>query len=52
MVLSEIQAIFWDFDGVIADSVAVKSQAFEEMFAPYGERILNQVRIIEALRSI
>jgi phosphoglycolate phosphatase-like HAD superfamily hydrolase len=43
MDLSEIAAIFWDFDGVIADSVAVKTQAFEEMFTPYGERILRQV---------
>ena len=43
MNLSEIEAIFWDFDGVIADSVDVKSGAFEEMFAQYGERILKQV---------
>lgn len=43
MKLSEIQAVFWDFDGVIADSVNVKTQAFEEMFAPYGESICQQV---------
>ncbi|MFH2133161.1 MAG: HAD family hydrolase [bacterium] len=43
MQLSEIQAIFWDFDGVIADSVDVKTRAFETMFAPWGETILGQV---------
>lgn len=43
MKLKDIQAIFWDFDGVIADSTEVKSQAFEEMFTPYGETIRKKV---------
>ena len=43
MKLDEIEAIFWDFDGVIADSVDVKTRAFEEMFTPYGEAVLKQV---------
>jgi len=43
MKLNEIEAIFWDFDGVIADSVDVKTRAFEEMFAPLGQPILDQV---------
>lgn len=43
MKLSDIQAIFWDFDGVIADSVDVKTQAFEEMFTPFGDTVLKQV---------
>ncbi len=42
MQLSDIQAIFWDFDGVIADSVDVKTTAFEEMFEPYGETVMQQ----------
>ena len=42
MQLSDIQAIFWDFDGVIADSVNVKTSAFEALFAPYGDIILKQ----------
>lgn len=42
MQLSEIQALFWDFDGVIADSVDVKTRAFEEMFAPFGSAIQQQ----------
>jgi len=43
MNLNEIQAIFWDFDGVIVDSTEVKTQAFEEMFAPYGSEVSKQV---------
>ncbi len=43
MKLSEIQAIFWDFDGVIVNSTEVKTHAFEEMFAPYGREISMQV---------
>lgn len=42
MQLDMIQAVFWDFDGVIADSVNVKVQAFEEMFAPYGDEVLKK----------
>lgn len=37
------QAVFFDFDGVIADSVQVKTQAFATMFAPYGKQIAQQV---------
>jgi len=42
MKISDLQALFWDFDGVIADSTEVKSRAFEEMFAPYGETVKEQ----------
>lgn len=37
------QAIIFDFDGVIVDSVAVKSQAFAELYRPYGEEIMEKV---------
>lgn len=37
------QAVFFDFDGVIADSVQVKTRAFGQLFQPYGERIVKQV---------
>jgi beta-phosphoglucomutase-like phosphatase (HAD superfamily) len=30
------QAIFFDFDGVILDSVHVKTEAFAAMFRKYG----------------
>lgn len=36
--------IFWDFDGVIKDSVDVKTAAFERLFLPYGGEISCRVR--------
>ena len=30
------KAVFWDFDGVILDSVNVKTEAFAQMFKQYG----------------
>lgn len=38
-----IKNIFFDFDGVIAESVSAKTDAFKEMYLPYGEEIANQV---------
>ena len=38
------EIIFWDFDGVIKDSVNVKTQAFITLFQPFGDRIANRVR--------
>ena len=37
------QAVFFDFDGVIADSVQVKTSAFATMFATYGKQVAQQV---------
>jgi len=37
------QAIFFDFDGVILDSLQVKTQAFAQMFRPYGPDIEKAV---------
>jgi len=42
--LKQSKTIFWDFDGVIKDSVTVKSDAFEQLFLPYGEEIAAKVR--------
>lgn len=36
-------AIFFDFDGVLAESVAIKEDAFRSLFAPYGETVVSQV---------
>jgi phosphoglycolate phosphatase-like HAD superfamily hydrolase len=36
--------IFWDFDGVIKDSVDVKTVAYENLFLPYGRKIASRVR--------
>jgi len=35
---------FWDFDGVIKDSVEIKSNAYEELFLQWGANISNKVR--------
>ena len=36
-------AVFFDFDGVILDSVGVKTQAFSDLFADYGPEIQSAV---------
>ena len=36
-------AFFFDFDGVMADSVEVKTRAFAKLFAPYGAEIEAKV---------
>ena len=38
-----IKTIFFDFDGVLAESVEVKTQAFRKLFLPYGEEIAQNV---------
>ena len=38
------KTIFWDFDGVIKDSVGVKADAFEKLFLPFGEGVARKVR--------
>lgn len=42
--MKEFRVIFWDFDGVIKDSVAVKSVGFEQLFRPYGQGVATRVR--------
>ncbi len=36
--------VFWDFDGVIKDSVDVKTTAFERLFLSYGVEVARRVR--------
>lgn len=36
--------VFWDFDGVIKESLDVKARAFETLFLPYGADIAARVR--------
>lgn len=38
-----LDAIFFDFDGVVLDSVHLKTEAFGDIFAQYGEEIRQQV---------
>lgn len=42
--LRSASVVFWDFDGVIKDSVAVKGDAFERLFAPYGNELGERIR--------
>jgi phosphoglycolate phosphatase-like HAD superfamily hydrolase len=37
------QAVFWDFDGVVLDSVNVKTKAFSLMFKQYGPDVESAV---------
>jgi HAD superfamily hydrolase (TIGR01549 family) len=37
------EAVFFDFDGVIVDSANIKTEAFAEMFRPYGPDIESKV---------
>ena len=38
------QAMFFDFDGVVLDSVSVKTDAFYEMYLPNGKDIAEKVK--------
>lgn len=38
-----IKTIFFDFDGVLAESVEIKTQAFRNLYLPYGEEIAQNV---------
>lgn len=42
--MRELNTIFWDFDGVIKDSIEVKTQAFVKLFQPFGAEIAERVR--------
>jgi len=43
-MFSEVKNIFFDFDGVILDSVDCKTQAFEKMYSKYGYDIAKKVK--------
>lgn len=42
--LRSARIVFWDFDGVIKESVAAKGEAFERVFAHYGNDVATRVR--------
>ena len=44
-LLNSALLIFWDFDGVVKDSLDIKSLAFENLFLPFGLEIASRVRI-------
>ena len=37
------EAFFFDFDGVLADSVEVKTRAFARLFEPHGPEVVERV---------
>lgn len=37
------QAILYDFDGVLAESMNVKTEAFQTMFQPFGDEIVEKI---------
>ena len=43
MINSKIKTIFWDFDGVILDSMKIKGDGFIELFKEYDEMYLNKL---------
>ena len=42
--LNDFQYIFWDFDGVIKDSIELKSNAFFKLFSSFGNDLAIRVR--------
>ena len=38
-----MKGIIFDFDGVIAQSVQLKTDAFKYLYKPYGEKVVNNV---------
>ena len=43
MTLSAVDAVVFDFDGVLVSSVDVKTRAFAELYAPHGPEIVAKV---------
>ena len=41
--MNKIKAIIFDYDGVVAESVDVKTKAFEELYKPFGKDIVQKV---------
>tara|TARA_Y100000590_G_scaffold142430_1_gene163420 strand:- start:2048 stop:2710 length:663 start_codon:yes stop_codon:yes gene_type:complete len=41
--LEQFSAIIFDFDGVIAESVEIKTEAFRDMYSSYGKEISDSV---------
>lgn len=42
-LLKELQAIFFDFDGVLVESMHVKTEAFAQLFRKFGDEVVEKV---------
>ena len=45
------KALIYDFDGVICDSVNIKTEAFCEIYSPYGNEIVKKVESYHLLHG-
>ena len=43
-LVNQAEIVFWDFDGVIKDSVEVKSAAFEKLFSSYSQDLIVKIK--------
>lgn len=43
-MVEKFKIVFWDFDGVIKDSVQVKSAGYENLFLPFGNEVVGRIR--------
>jgi phosphoglycolate phosphatase-like HAD superfamily hydrolase len=43
-LLTRARLVFWDFDGVIKESVAIKTDAFGQLFSRFGPDIADRVK--------
>jgi phosphoglycolate phosphatase-like HAD superfamily hydrolase len=44
-MLDKYKIVFWDFDGVIKESVEVKTKAFQELFCSFGDELIKKITI-------
>lgn len=44
-LIKTAKVLFWDFDGVIKESVDVKTKAFQELFVEYGTEVTEKIRV-------
>ncbi len=42
-IINQKSVLIFDFDGVLADSINIKADAFAELYSPYGSEIVEQV---------
>jgi len=42
-LLTQSFLVFWDFDGVIKETVNIKEQAFVKLFLPFGQEVTQKV---------
>ena len=44
-LIKTAKVVFWDFDGVIKESVDVKTKAFQKLFVEYGTEVTEKIRL-------